>query len=61
MDLVDPEALEQVEDEADRALFVEAEFGMLMDVPAPGGHVGFERFEVNGHGNGPPDAAAKSG
>src|SRR3546814_7647919 len=58
-DLVDAEAFEQVEDEANRVLFVEAEFGMLMDMPAPGGHVGFKRFEVNGHGDGPPGAAAK--
>src|SRR3546814_8487184 len=47
-DLVDAEAFEQVEDEANRVLFVEAEFGMLMDMPAPGGHVGFKRCEEMG-------------
>src|SRR3546814_2290774 len=48
-DLVDAEAFEQVEDEANRVLFVEAEFGMLMDMPAPGGHVGFKRFRSEEH------------
>ena len=60
-DLVDPEAFEQVEDEANRVLFVKTEFGVLMDMPAPGGHVSFEWCQVNGHGDAPPGAAARSG
>ena len=50
LDFLDPEFAQQVDDEGAGAMLVESELGMLVDMAAPAGHVGFEMGEIDRHG-----------